>query len=259
MTGTVYRLREIDIESLHDHSIWTGSRQRFLEGATPFVIAYTRARLARDADLVGDFYVHFCERVELCMELYRERQHIPVRAFLATFLRHEFMNFIRKRRRRTLKEERHRAPVYDRDAGGLPGLITLQRSLRKLDENDRLLVKLQYGLDPELDDLKVLVSLAGGPLAIDTLRRFRERKLACNDRARRLQDRASYLGQLLGRGGSPEQAQNWRRWKTRIARSLRRDGGLFTFAELEEIFGIGRSSVWRRLARALQILKETER
>ena len=257
MTGTLFHLREVDIESLQDRSIWTGSRQRLLEGATPFVIAYTRARLARDADLVGDFYVHFCERVDLCMELYRERQHIPVRAFLATFLRHEFMNFIRKRRRRTLKEEPHRAPVCDRGTNTVPTLVGLQRSLRKLDESDRLLVKLQYGLDPDLDDLKVLIKLAGGELAIHTLRRFRERKLASNDRTRRLQDRASYLGQLLERGGSPEQAQNWRRWKTRIAQSLRRDGGLFTYGELEEIFGVGRSSVWRRLARALQILKES--
>ena len=249
----------------------------FFESVSPWIIDYAGRRLNRDPDIVGDFYVHVYDRVPEYLRDYQSRQEsVPFTAFFAVCLRNEFMNFIRARRRAAPLEQEwsenmqpqkgaHALPRTLRPPEGEHRLLTslfFQR-LDRLPLRLRLPVKLTHGLDPDRDELRELVRLLGGAEpASAVVYEFHRRREVRSRRLRRLEDRIAHLSYLIDSyerrpdlRGTPRQ---WSRWKARLHRVLCAQHPLFSLGELGGIFGRNKSTIMRRVERAIALLRDTE-
>lgn len=249
----------------------SGDIAGFMEKAYPWIRDFCSTRLNRDPDIVSDFCVHFYERANRCLEKYRDYLDHPFTGFLATYLRHEFYNFIRGYRRRLLPEqplgEIARDPGQDLHPYGSDESNNsyvndfIKDALQILPVRLRLPLRLYYGLDVDRHDLRELYSLSGN--ATNTalfLSDFRKRQDSCRRRLRSLKDRSAYLNHLIHSmdeiASISGRAEIYLRWKRRIRESLDRPCHLYSLAELSSVFGLSKSTVARRIRRALLILSD---
>ena len=156
----------------------TGDLPDFMEQASPFIMRYCRRRLSKDDDLIGDFYVHFYERAPGCLEHYKSRQDIPFTGYLATYLRHEFLNYA-KTSRNARYSETPTAEFFGRersmfsfsgadeqpDAPELPPDDSVDRLLEPLPLHVRLPIKLYHGLELNFEELHEIASVHETPIA----------------------------------------------------------------------------------------------
>lgn len=264
-----------------------------MEAVSHWVLGYASRRLNRDPDVVGDFYVHVYDKVPRFLADYEQREDLatPFTGFFALCLRHEFMNFIRNRRRATFQEQvfsEMAAPVSMLRAGfgfygdhprlgpaagpshQIPTHVSPERVnswiYRQIDELPmrlRLPVKLVHGLDPDAGELRELIRLTGGPgPASRWLFEFHRRREALSLRLGRLADRAAHLSVLIDsfdrRSDLTGDPRTYARWKNRLARALRGPHPLFSLKELGQLFGKNKTTMMRRLDRAGQLLRARE-
>ena len=279
-------------DELHSlpHAYWqSGDLPAFMAGASSFILRYCRARLSRDDDLVGDFYVHFYEKAPTCLEQYKSRQNYPFTGYLASYLRHEFLNF-RRKVRESERMERPTADVITR--GNRGGLLNFAADCNAEDDalaemyepsatdshsyfdgtllanlplRLRLPLKLYYGLELDLEELETVTRLHDTPAgAAAFLVDWRQRRDRWNAEMQRLEDRAAHLTYLLFHGTGPSgrkpqdtkrSHERWSRWKRRLQERMYRNRGLMSTAELGALFGLSKSSIARRLQRALKLIQ----
>ncbi len=254
------------------HYYQTGDLSAFLEATSGWIVSYAARRLSRDPDTVGDFYVVAYEQIPGYLEDYRKRREVPFTAFFTVCLRNEFMNFIRARRRRELTQDtwtdqllpqvgaRSPLPILSAEAADLHISGVLFRHLDELPLPLRLPVKLTHGLDPDREELRELVRLLGGPSPASRLMsEFHRRREARRRKLRRLEDRVAHLSYLIdgmdchGLGGG---VQRWSRWKARIHRVLAAHHPLFSLSELGAMYRRNKSTMLRRLQRAVELLRD---
>ena len=250
----------------------------FMEKASPWILDYCRRRLDRDPDLIGDFYVYFYERAALCLDRYKTRRHLPFTGFLAVYLRHEFKNFLRPRRRYGIQEhcsEHIESLVGAFHSGGvaLPDpkdsstvrfASLLNERLENLEPSSRLPLKLFHGIILTAADLKYLVQRSGDPeRASSFLLEFNRRREKRLDRLFKIRNRSAFLNYLLHSDAEKPHLRSdssyWKRWKARAGRFLEDPGGVFTLSEIGEFLKINRTSVKRRIMRAERELREGAR
>ena len=254
----------------------TGDLSAFFEAVSSWMVAYVGRRLNRDPDIVGDFYVHVYDHVPEFLRDYETRPaEVPFTAFFSVCLRNEFMNFIRPRRRAAPGEEEWSENMQPQGrahhAGRAPQAAEVDqrrfsaqfyRRLDLLPLRLRLPVKLTHGLDPDRDELRELVRLSGGPdRASQVVCEFHWRREARARKLRRLEDRLAHLSYLIDSyarrpdlRGTPAQ---WSRWKGRVHRALTEDHPLFSLAELGALFGRNKSTMLRRVERALLLMRDS--
>ncbi|HNF28557.1 MAG TPA: sigma-70 family RNA polymerase sigma factor [Leptospiraceae bacterium] len=241
------------------HDYWeTENLTKFMEKCSPWILQYCAKRLRKDPDVVGDFYVHFYERAPRCLDKYKSRQHIPFPAYLATYLRHEFNNFIRGKERSGFSEYAsgdlsERSAVTETSSS-----LSADHLIRNLPASLRLPIKLYYGLMLDTGDLRIIASRYDDPNeAVFFLTEIQARKEKILDKMSRLQDRAARLNYLIHTAGTRKNENEtvWRRWKQRTELFLNRDQAVCTVGELATLFGVNKSTISRRLERGIKMLK----
>ncbi len=253
-------LRELPARYFED-----GDLRHFMERASGWILDFCRYRLSRDPDLVGDFYVHFYERADLCLQKYRVRTYMPFTGYLATYLRREFFNF--KRGRRSPVHEVNAPEIFGEEATSslqYPArgeADPLSRSLQRIHELSlpaRLPLKLYYGMNLDSAELRYIVEVHENPTSASAfLKEFHTRREKMRTRVRHLSDRAAHLSLLIHSAdmeGDPVAADRRRRWKRNLERVQSRDLHLFSLSELAVLLRLSKSAVSRRIQRAIQSL-----
>ncbi len=266
------------------HQYWdVGSIRDFMEAAAPWIMDYCARRLDSDPDILGDFFVYFYERAETCLETYKSHQHIPFTGYLATYLRHQYMNFMRPRLYNRVAEFAV-GDIYEADpsmyanpdaeppevkgestlkpGGGLRAkeLDRLNESLEKLSLEMRLPVKLFYGINLNRGELRAVVENSSSPAgAAEFMLEFNRRREALTNRLTRLRHRAAHLDYLIHsnpvRPGIKAGPVKWKRWKHRILKTINGERAVFSRADIAVLLGVNRSTISRRLERAEQFLR----
>lgn len=252
-----------ELRHLPERSWRDGDLGRFMEAASPLILSYCRRRLSRDPDLIGDFYVHFYERAHTCLEKFRSRvERQTFTGYLCTYVRHEFFNYLRTRRHQAVDE------IPAPEIFGLAGAakpqashpsvsVRLYDSIDELPLESRLPLKLYYGLEPGLEELRALVETSGSAARsaelLDLMRRRRRRMEA---RLQCCRDRIAYLSRMIHRspGDHPRQP-DWKRWKQRLHTRLERDRPVLTLAEIAGLLRISKSTALRRIRRCGRSLR----
>lgn len=231
----------------------TESVQDFMHSCSTWIMNFARIRLTRDPDVAGDFYVFFYERAGRCLEAYKTRQHLPFTGYLATYLRHEFYNFIRLRRRQAISESPLDESRVEAPAPSAAESPVVDR-LMELPLDLRLPLKLHHGIDLSGAEIRAM-ALARGPQETQSmLREMARRKLTLFKEQEKLEERAARLNHLMHR--SPD--QRLRKWKERVLEALSRHKPVFSYAEIARLLGTSKSTVSRRIESARdQIRVET--
>lgn len=252
-----------------------GDLSAFFEVASPWIVAYVAARLNRDPDIVGDFYVHVYDRVpEYLRDYGATSREAPFTAYFAICLRNEFMNFIRPVRRQALLVQEWSEGIQPQrpgiaeactsDGGEANERAFSARFYGKLDRLPvrlRLPMKLTHGIDPDRDDLRELIRLVGDSArAAEVIFEFHRRREVRSRKLRRIEDRMAHLSYLIDNcerrpelRGTP---RLWARWKGRLQGVLAADHPLFTLNELGGMFGRNRSTIMRRVERAVILMRD---
>jgi len=251
----------------------TGDLRKFMERASPWILDFCYHRLNSDPDVVGDFYVYFYERATICLDKYKSRQHLPFTGYLATYLRHEYYNFIRPRSHCAVEattianihglEGRSRMQNPFSESEKECAMNRIAEMMAALPLRLRLPLKLHYGFDLNCEELRDLVSRAPSPgRAAEFLLEFNNRRDSLRKKIGRLRNRAAHLNHLIHasptRGDLDTDARTWRRWKNRILGVLSRNRSVYTQGEIAGLLGVSRSTVSRRVARALEIIRGGE-
>ncbi len=240
-----------------------GDLGRFMEEASPLILSYCRRRLSRDPDLIGDFYVHFYERAPTCLEKFRARvDRQTFTGYLCTYVRHEFFNYLRARRQHSVDE--FSAPeIFGLAGAAKPQASHSSLSARLYDSIDelplesRLPLKLYYGVEPSLEELRALVETSGSASrAAELLDRMRRRRRHIGHQLQRCRDRIAYLSRMIHRSPADHPRQhNWKRWKDRLHESLERERPVLSLAEIGDLMQISKSTALRRIRRCGRSLR----
>lgn len=244
--------------------------REFMTGASDWILDYCRRRLSRDPDEVGDFYLHFYERAERCLNKYLRSPAVSFTGYLAAYLRHEYMNFRRRRRRphtgelkfeELVPQSMSSAPETALQISGADRLSgELNRILEELPLRQRLVLKLHYGFELGTDELRDIVRHSTTP--VGAARFLADYHRRCENNHRRLEkyrQRAAYLNYLIH--NNPEETRStltpekMRRWKERVNRLLLVKRGVVNGEEIATLLGVNRSTVARRMERSLGEIK----
>lgn len=232
-----------------------------MEEASPFILRYCRRRLSRDDDLIGDFYVHFYERAPGCLEQYKSRQDIPFTGYLATYLRHEFLNYARITRNAQVRET-PTAEFFGREqtrtvsAPAATHDLAIDQILENLPLNTRLPLKLYYGMELNFEELHEIAGLHEEPSAAAAfMMKYRTRRLRLSERVRKLEDRSAHLTYLIHRQPGTDAHQRWSRWKHRLNDMLVLKRGVMSTGELSKLLGVSKSTVARRMEQAQRLIR----
>ncbi|MCR9142242.1 MAG: hypothetical protein NXI24_08315 [bacterium] len=251
-----------ELKELPDRYWSTGDLRDFMAEASPFIMRYCRRRLSRDDDLIGDFYVHFYERAPRCLEHYKSRQDIPFTGYLATYLRHEFLNYVRSAR----QVEVHETPTaefFGREAQSTatsipatPHDLAIDRAVEALPLHTRLPLKLYYGMELNIAELQEIAELHSQPAdAAAFMANYRARRLQRSERTRRIEDRSAHLTYLIHRRPGTEDRRRWSRWKNRLNDMLIIKRGVMSTGELSRLFGVSKSTIARRMEQAQRVIR----
>ena len=253
-----------ELKDLPDQYWNTGDLRGFMAEASPFILRYCRRRLSRDDDLIGDFYVHFYERAHGCLERYKNRQDIPFTGYLATYLRHEFLNYTRAARNVQIRETPS-AEIFGREqesraaaaSDAIPALDQkIDRSLERLPLQNRLPLKLYYGMELNIEELREIADRHSQPAeAAAFMAGYRRRRLQRSERNRRLEDRSAHLTYLIHRKPGTEEHRRWSRWKNRLNDMLLQKRGVMSIGELGRLFGVSKSTIARRMEQAQRMIR----
>lgn len=250
-------------DPLHDlpERYWrTTDAGEFMTRVSDLFYNYVRGRLSSDPEIISDFFIHFYERVPHCMETYRSRQDHPFTGFFITYLRHTFMNFIRKRRRRQLDiygnttEPVDPEPTFE-DSDNLP---ELHRALANLPARLRLPVKLRHGMQLDMDDLRFLCRLQKDPQkAADLLVEYRQASTNRFSKLQKLRSRAIHLNYLLHsrQVQTNEHYDRWQELKRKNESALQSARPVLSYADIARWMHTTRSTVYRRVQQARSKLR----
>lgn len=263
----------LDKKIINQYLIYQENRdfRLFMENISDFIFQFTRKRLNRDPDIVSDFFVHFYERAQACLDRYKNYQHLPFSGFLVTNIRHEFYNFIRKKRRSQIEMSPSEAILGMKSKLELNEQVIhnsndddrhrLSRELVKLPMNQRLPVKLYFGLELGIEELQELLTFhPQSRNASVFLQDYRSRRAKRLEQLGRLQDRVRKLNhQIHSYSIESDESQNkglmYKKWKDKIVEALQKERGIYSFQELGNLFLVNKTTIARRIEKAKNILK----
>ncbi len=233
---------------------------QFMQYASGFITNFIRRRLTGDPDLAADYYLHFYERAESCLIRFRERQHLPFAAYLATYLRHDFYNYMRAQKRRVIPKNLEADitifAVRQRSAHSREkGQNRLMQLIESLPQETCLAVKLYHGFELNLSELRLFVEKSPSPAkAADFLASLRHRQKKGQERFNHLRARAAYLNHIMHVSAKEARKPDWNRWKHRIHRLCEHPPKLCTMIELADLLGVSKSTIARRMRHALRAI-----
>ncbi|MCE9599349.1 MAG: hypothetical protein K8S54_15400 [Spirochaetia bacterium] len=221
----------------------------FMDGCAKWIMRYVQIRLTRDPDMAGDFYLHFYENKGVaCLGAYKTRQDIPFTGFLAVYLRNEFSNFLRTRKRTQISA----FPMEDfsrlADVESVPdsrGDKLLDR-MTDLSLELRIPLKLHYGMDLTAPELRMLAITRGAEDASRLLRELARRRRQHLTVSERQINRAGRLNHLIHERPS----SRLQRWKSRVVQALGKPKPIFSYAEIGTFLGTSKTTVARRIETA---------
>jgi RNA polymerase sigma factor (sigma-70 family) len=230
----------------------TGDLAHFMESASLLIMDYCRKRLSRDADTIGDFYLHFYERAGLCLERYKTRQNLPFNGYLATYLRHEFYNFRRKTKRRQINEYAEES-IENARASNESATPEFEKAVENLAPEVRLAYRLHTGLRLNRFDLRLLIQKTGDARqAADLVAEMQVRLRKNYRRAEEQQIRVVALQKKIEENSGP--MERLKRWKENAISSIKKSAIIFSVSEIARILGQNKSTISRKLRSArLQI------
>lgn len=258
--GTIFMKRTIQLQSMQRlpnqlgdvpaEFYRTESVQDFMHSCSGWIMNFARVRLTRDPDVAGDFYVFFYERAGRCLEAYKTRQHLPFTGYLATYLRHEFYNFIRLRRRKTVAESPLDESRVEAAASGSSDSHIVDR-LMELPMDLRIPLKLHHGIDLNGAELRAMALSRGASETQGMLREMARRKLTLFKEQEKLEERAARLNHLLHKSSD----DRLRKWKERVLEALSRHRPVFSYTEIARLLGTSKSTIARRIDSAREQIR----
>lgn len=225
----------------------TEDLREFMNASASWMMRYIQIRLTRDPDRAGDFYLHFYERAARCLEAYRSRQHLPFTGFLATYLRHEFMNFLRTAKTKEGSEVKADDMSYFPAADERPPSPESDVPA-DLPLNCRIPLKLHSGLHLNSEEIRSLAVELGPGATASLLKEAMQRRMSRDRRTQKLEDRAARLNYLIHTSKAP--ASRLKKWKNRIVAMLDRPRPIFSYSELAERLGTSKTTISRRIDQA---------
>ncbi|MDH5654464.1 MAG: hypothetical protein OEZ34_01030 [Spirochaetia bacterium] len=264
----LYAKKEI-VEDAYFHYSQTRDMKQFMETAAPYILHFIKKNLCRDEDIACDFFLHFYENSNKFMEKYEAKKSSPVAAFLLRYLKNEFLNFIRKIRNQNFTEltgmeiilSNTPSACSSKNIGDRIQIESLHVELSRLPLKIRLPLKMYYGIDLNLKELDFLANTVNNPQkTIAFLKQYGLKKEKVHTRQVALINRAARLNYLIQKGN--ENKTKLRRWfflKKQTENRLKKVLPVTSLSELSIIFGINKSSMARRLKRALRSLEKKEK
>ena len=208
---------------------------RVAEEIWPFLMQMPYS-FVRDVDVKNDFLLHFYEHLPLFFETYQRYKHSPFTPFLVRYSKNLFNNFIRHYRRRQISESRfcetfikrsERDSFYSQDSSAISNS---RQTLDDLPMEHRLITKLYFGLELNLEELKFLVGRVKSPQQVaDFLTERRHRK---------------------GRKGKKK--------KSKAKKTYADNCNIRELGHLAEFFSVSKSTIFRRLETSLRSLYQEE-
>lgn len=228
-----------------------------METLGPFILKYTLKSLNRDVDVAGEFLLHFYEKLPVCMEKYNMRKDSPFTGFLVSYLRNEFMNFMRKKRLRQLRENSVSEFAVSINGRCISKHVSadlelLNSFLEEIPLKYRLPLKLYYGMNLNLKELHSFTMQHRCPAkASAMLEDSRSRQNAFNMKKTSLASRSARLNYLIHTEEAGQiRYKKLRSMKKNVDHRLDYNAPVLTITELSELFGMSRSTICRRIARA---------
>ena len=243
----------------------SGDIRQFMERASTWIMHFCRQRLNHDPDVIGDFYVYFYERADLCLETYKTRQDLPFTGFLATYLRHEFYNFIYPRRRYSVDECMTADILGLKMASEISYPITvterqillekMMHELASMPVAYRLPLKLTHGMELNCEEMRTMIAHCGSPRkAAHFLQEYNRKRERRREKLMRLRNRVAHLNYMIHasprRKGISTDAFLWRKWKRRILTVIERQSAICSRSDIARLLRMNKSTVARRIDRA---------
>ena len=180
METTKMRKKSINLDHLPKIYDETKDLGLVAEEIWPLLTKVSHA-LSADADTKGDFLLYFYENLPFFFKTYQRYAGYPFTAFLVSYFKNLFNNFIRARRRREIREVRYRDSLAKIPwQASLCYEDSIREDKQKLDSlpmESRLLAKLYLGCELSLEELKSLVDTIKSPEKVsDFLTQRRQRK-----------------------------------------------------------------------------------
>ena len=256
------------IEAAYKKYILTGKIGTFMEGTSDYVHSFIKRNLNDDEDIACEFYLHFYEKAERFMEKFEMRDGSPISAFLARYLKNEYMNFIRKKRNRSITE----VTGMDSLLLSVPActhqaiqervrIESLHEQLALLPLKLRLPLKMYFGMDLNLKELHNLTVQNENREGITfLLNKYQMKKEKVHTRQIALLNRAARLNYMINRETlDPGRVQRWISLKKQIEIRLKKTPPVTSLHELSMIFGLNKSSMSRRIKKAMMEIENNEK
>jgi DNA-directed RNA polymerase specialized sigma24 family protein len=272
-TQTIYEdlhsVREEKLNRAIEAFYRNGDLREFMEMSSVFIFRFIK-RLNGDPDLAGDFYLHFYEKADRCLDAYSRNTHIPFPQFLNKYIKNELLNFKRVRKNRTLNMYPS-SHTHHLDEELIPEMrdpdhytaesrhARLRERICHLPIRYRLPVKLYFGFDLSLRDIRYFLSQFPEEMNAESfLGEFERRIASTSAKLQKLDNRAARLNHLIHTAVDLDQSLYRKRMKRRIEKFLRRNRPIFSLSELGMALGLSKTTVFRRIRFATRIVMEKE-
>ena len=261
-------LKKEAVESAYLQYIDSRNIRNFMECSSDYILTFIKRNLTDDEDIACEFFLNFYESAEKFMDKYESKETSPISAFIPRYLKNEFMNFIRKKRIRTFTELTGMDNILHTIPSDSQAAIqerlrieSLHDQLSLLPMKMRLPLKLYFGLDLDLKELHNLTMQSGDPGGIAVhLKKYREKKEKNLNRQLSLIHRAARLNYLIhSESGNEVKIQLWISLKKRIELKLKKTPPVISLNELSQIFRLNKSTMCRRIKRAMLEIEAKER
>ena len=256
------------LENAYNRYLTTGNIRTFMEGTSDYTLTFIKRNLNDDEDIACEFYLHFYEKSERFMEKFEMRDGSPIAAFLSRYLKNEYMNFIRKKRNRSITE----LTGMDSLLLSVPSctqhaveervrIESLHEQLSLLPLKLRLPLKMYFGMDLNLKELHNLTVQNGDPEGTAVLlKKYNEKKEKIHLRQLALINRAARLNYMINSESvNLIRVQRWISLKKQIELRLQRISPVTSLHELSLIFGLNKSSMSRRIKKAMVEIENNEK
>ena len=233
------------------------------------LVVYSTHSLTADKDIANDFCLYFYEKLPNCLEVYRKNMNSPFAPFLVRFLKFQFYNYIRSRRSKSIEESLHsdlpslssqgtidNSSLYTNNTG--EKRYSFEDALDNLPIHFKLLLKLYFGVELKINELKILVNRAGCPKRVaDFLQEGRQQRERKREKLIKHQDYVTHLNTLLFKAKTKGRTKLLQHKKHKIEELLKREKrSSCEMSRIARLFGVSRATMSRRFAYATRCLSQ---
>ncbi len=247
----------------------TKSLTVIIEEVWEIIVKYTHAlhKNTNEKEIIDDFCVHFYENLPNCFTAYEKRRHIPFAAFMLSYQKNLFYNFIRFKERRKLQQDLHyeiSPPQKSTDLFFIRNAFFLEEKTKEKYFSCvpillRITAKLYVGMELTIEELKLLVYETKCPQkASQFLMERRERQERRMKLWEKYENRKAHLHSLIHRADSMEKERELIERKHKTQKIAEAKTAIHEMAHLSRLFGVSKSTICRRLAIAANHLEKSK-